>query len=172
MEMLDHAIIVPGSVYPTSLCWKINRILRLADADGGNRTRAASAASDRAIHYTIAPRLPPEEIYFAETRFFGVRAWPWGPRGHPSKNYLQGVKQPLKNCLPFDPHVKSYLTLLRRRTDRQTDTLFWIPCTPKEIFFCFLHLCEGEGGKHYKPYKISTYSLCEPRFACFTREGW
>ena len=52
----SHNYLVPGSVYPTTLCQKTIWILRLADADGGNRTRATSAASDRAIHYTIAPR--------------------------------------------------------------------------------------------------------------------
>ena len=44
--------LVPGSVYPTSLCQKTIWLLWLADADGRNRTRAASAARDRAIHCT------------------------------------------------------------------------------------------------------------------------
>ena len=25
----------------------------------------------------------------------------------------------------------------------------------------FFHKCEGQGGKHYEPYEISTSSLCE-----------
>ena len=69
METLDHAIIIPGSVYPTSLCRKIIWILRLAHADGGNRTRPASAASDRAIHYTIVPRLLTLSYFWQERCF-------------------------------------------------------------------------------------------------------
>ena len=61
--------LVPSSVfYLTSLCRKTIWILRLADADGGNRTRATSAASDRAIHYTIAPR--PLKVYFFRSTSF------------------------------------------------------------------------------------------------------
>ena len=35
-----------------------------------------------------------------------------------------------------------------------------IPPVPLQFFFIF-HICEGEGGKHYEPYKISTSSLRE-----------
>ena len=45
------------------------------------------------------------------------------------------------------------------------------PLYHREIFFFFLHICEGKGGKLYKPYEISTSSLREARCARFTREG-
>ena len=36
------------------------------------------------------------------------------------------------------------------------------PLYQREIFFFFfLHICEGKGGKLYKPYEISTSSLRE-----------
>jgi len=45
------------------------------------------------------------------------------------------------------------------------------PCNPKqfflstkdmrEFFLFLLHICEGDGGKHCKPFKISTASLRE-----------
>ena len=57
METLDHAIIsclAPFFIRPpyAKNIW----ILRFADADGGTRTRAASTASNKTIHCTIAPR--------------------------------------------------------------------------------------------------------------------
>ena len=45
--------------------------------------------SEKVRHDPLTPK-PPEEIDLAETCFFGVRAWPWGPRerSHPPQKLL------------------------------------------------------------------------------------
>ena len=59
METLDHAIfscLAPFLSYyfmPRKIFWIL---LLFAFANGGNQTQVASTASERAIHYTIAPR--------------------------------------------------------------------------------------------------------------------
>ena len=74
---------------------------------------------------------PREEIDLAETPFFGVRAWPRGPRGpcHPPKNYLRWVGMPQKISAHSVGRFKSYDNFLRghtdRQTHRQTDKKFW-----------------------------------------------
>ena len=55
--------------------------------------------------------------------------------------------------------VKSYGTFWRGRTDGQTHIQKRITSLPLQNIF--LQICEGAGGKHYEPYKISTSSLCE-----------
>ena len=61
METLDHAIfscLAPFLILPpyAEREKKPSEYCDFAFADGGNRTRAASTASVRAIHYTIAPQ--------------------------------------------------------------------------------------------------------------------
>ena len=61
MEMLDHAnfsCLAPFLILPpyAEREKKTSEYCAFAFADGGNRTPAASTASKRAIHYTIAPR--------------------------------------------------------------------------------------------------------------------
>ena len=61
METLDHSILVSGSISFTYHLIPRGKnhlnIAHIAFADGGNRTRAACAASECAIHYSIASRL-------------------------------------------------------------------------------------------------------------------
>ena len=60
METLDHSILVSGSISFTYHLIPRGKnhlnIAHIAFADGGNRTRAACAASKCAIHYSIASR--------------------------------------------------------------------------------------------------------------------
>ena len=60
MEMLDHAIfscLAPFLSYHLMPRGRKNHLnmATFVYADGGNQTQAASAASERGIHYTIAP---------------------------------------------------------------------------------------------------------------------
>ena len=108
-----------------------------------------------------APK-PPEEIDLAETRFFGVRAWPRGPRSpcHLQKITCKEVSGPWK--FRANPSNGSQVTTLfwsDTRTDRPTQGQKRITSVPLQNFF--LHVCEWEGGKLYKTYQISTSSLCE-----------
>ena len=69
-----------------------------------------------------------------------------------------------ENFAPIGPTVQKLrhffevtVAQTHRRMDGETKTNH--PNTTTEIFF--LPVCEGEGGKHYKPYEISTSSLRE-----------
>ena len=72
---------------------------------------------------TPLPQTPPEEIGLAETRFFGVHAWPHWPQGpsHLPKNYFWGGKWALKILRQSVQWFKSYGTFWRGHTDRHTD---------------------------------------------------
>ena len=76
--------LVPGSIYPTTWCQKFIWILQLfVFANGGNRTRAACAASDHATHYIIAPQL--FDVYLA-INIFRICQWnlySWSPKIYP-----------------------------------------------------------------------------------------
>ena len=101
--------------------------------------------SEKVRHDPPAPK-PPEEIDSAETRFFGVQAWPHRPRGlgHPHKNYLRGVKCALKILRRSVQRFKSYGTFSKWRTDGQTDrhtdtqTKANHLSTTTEIFFAYM----------------------------------
>ena len=87
METLDHAIFsclapffVTYHLMPRGRKKHLNIATFFAYADGGNRTRAASTASSRAIHYTIAPRLEVKSL-MQEILI-----------------YLKLITQPLLNC--------------------------------------------------------------------------
>ena len=106
--------LVPGSVYSSSLCQKTIWILRLADADGGNQTRVPSTASDRAIHYTIAPRQA-----FLRWKTFVWKSW----AEHRSFKYLQKSNHSRLNCpwlIKMTPNLATFVSTYHNTLDSQT----------------------------------------------------
>ena len=79
-----------------------------------------------------------------------------------------------ENFAPTVQKLRHFFEVTDARTHRRTATQTKTNdlSTTTEIFF--LHICEGEGGKLYKPYEISTSSLREgsigsPRMMKFLR---
>ena len=84
------------------------------------------------------PPKPPEEIDLAETRFFGVQAWPRGPRSpcHLQKITCKEVSGPWK--FRANPSNGSQVTALfwsDTRTDRRTQGQKRITSVPLQNFF-------------------------------------
>ena len=65
------------------------------------------------------------------------------------------------NFAPIRPRVLK-LRHFFEVTDGWTHSQKRITSVPLQILF-FLHICEGEGGKLYKPYKICTASLVKDK---------
>ena len=64
-----------------------------------------------------------------------------------------------ENFAPIRPTVQK-LRHFFEVTDARTHRHFLITSVPLQKFILFF-TCEGEGGKHYEPYEISTSSLRE-----------
>ena len=60
---------------------------------------------------------------------------------------------------PTGHNLWHFFEVTHGHTDGQTHRQELITSVPLQNFF--LNICEGEGGKLYKPYEISSSSLCE-----------
>ena len=108
--------------------------------------------SEKVRHNPPAPK-PREEIDLAETRFFGVRvARPKIICDYVGSENFAPIRQTVQK-------LRHFFEVTHGRTDARRDRQKWITLVPLQKFF--FHICEGKGGKLYKPYKISTSSLHE-----------
>ena len=107
------------------------------------------------------PQIPSFYLANLKTHTFSKGPDPEGPgvRVTCPKITCEELSEHWKFCAN-PPNDSKVTALFRsdRHTDAQTQTKTNHLSTIREIF---LHTCEGRGGKLYKPYKISTFSLRE-----------